>query len=497
MTAKKTIFSLRKALGKIAGKQYGYFSTKQAIAAGYIISVHHYHIIKKNWLRISIGLFRLPDYPDSMESDFTKWCLWSRNQQDQPQGVISHNSALSLHGFTDYNPKAVHLTVPARFRKEIPDEVIIHKASLPLSAVESHGSFMVTRIGQTVLDMRKELEAKGEWDGIVEKVVTEGRLSREEMINLGLFSTPKMFSASNLSLEHSSGQEALSVFKQNIEQIHVPSSRENAYDPVSEGVWKMMYERAETFRRVSQRAFTLVELLVVIGIISILAAMLLPVLGKVREMARQSQCMSNQKQIGMAFQMYGGDNLGYISVATVGTYVYRQFVGYYEYNDTLGDYPGWGGRIYPYLGGKGSWRIYVCPSDGKSCDLTDRSSNGGNGTGASYGMNHGLGSSGGLGQIQAGGLPSDLWRKYSESKWPSKTCLLTQQKWYEGKAEVWPYGFLYRPWSSGIYLPVHNTRLSVLYLDGHVDSRFATDDCFTTATNPFNADGGEFWYIRW
>lgn len=58
-------------------------------------------------------------------------------------------------------------------------------------------------------------------------------------------------------------------------------------------------------------AFTLVELLVVIAIICILAAILFPVFSKVREKARQTTCMSNQRQIAMAFQMLTQDNKEY------------------------------------------------------------------------------------------------------------------------------------------------------------------------------------------
>ncbi len=57
-----------------------------------------------------------------------------------------------------------------------------------------------------------------------------------------------------------------------------------------------------------RRAFTLTELLTVVGILALLAALLLPVLGTVRENGRRTACQSNLRQIGLAMQQYLQDN---------------------------------------------------------------------------------------------------------------------------------------------------------------------------------------------
>src|SRR5947209_9384708 len=60
-------------------------------------------------------------------------------------------------------------------------------------------------------------------------------------------------------------------------------------------------------RRRLLHGFTLIELLVVIAIIAILAAILFPVFAQARAKARQTACLSNNKQLGLALQMYTQD----------------------------------------------------------------------------------------------------------------------------------------------------------------------------------------------
>ncbi len=105
----------------------------------------------------------------------------------------------------------------------------------------------------------------------------------------------------------------------------------------------------------SRHSFTLVELLIVIAIIAMLAGLLLPALNKARARARQSSCLSNLHQLGLAVNLYANDNRHYLPVAVLQPSA-----------DTNG-WPAIAVLLKPYLGAEPSPAL-ACPGDREPLD---------------------------------------------------------------------------------------------------------------------------------
>lgn len=109
--------------------------------------------------------------------------------------------------------------------------------------------------------------------------------------------------------------------------------------------------------------FTLVELLVVIGIIALLISILLPSLSRAREMGNQVKCLSNLKQIGNSFLMYANENRQFLPFASWndGSKLYREDWLWWQRIrfDRIGE-----SSIQPYLQfSTSNFEVLRCPSD--------------------------------------------------------------------------------------------------------------------------------------
>jgi prepilin-type N-terminal cleavage/methylation domain-containing protein len=122
---------------------------------------------------------------------------------------------------------------------------------------------------------------------------------------------------------------------------------------------KTMNYRENSIRH-KARAFTLIELLVVIAIIAVLLAILLPAMGKIKEMGREQVCKSNLRNVGIAVNMYLDDYDRKIP-NTGSSNQHRWF----EDDDVTYRRPGssqtyWGVFYKDYI--KGQTKIFGCPS---------------------------------------------------------------------------------------------------------------------------------------
>ena len=116
----------------IAQDQQGYFTTKQAIGAGYADNTHPYHVRAGNWVRVWRGTYRMTHFPSPEDGLMMACLLWTRGRDEKPLAAMSHQTALSLFELGDFNPAKIHMIVPPTFRRNSrpPKAVVLHRATL-------------------------------------------------------------------------------------------------------------------------------------------------------------------------------------------------------------------------------------------------------------------------------------------------------------------------------------------------------------------------------
>jgi hypothetical protein len=147
----------------IAEAQGGFFTAKQAEEAGVARPHHAYHVRVGNWQREHRGIFRLTQFPMPERSDLILWSLWSRNREDDDaQGVYSHQTALSLYDLSDLMPSKLHMTVPTKFRRsaDTPPILALHYGDLPRGEIEDREGYRVTRPIRAIVDASRDVSAE-------------------------------------------------------------------------------------------------------------------------------------------------------------------------------------------------------------------------------------------------------------------------------------------------------------------------------------------------
>lgn len=138
---------LRRRLFALASDQAGYFTAAQAKALGYSYQAQAHHVGAANWLRMNRGVFRLAEWIPDIHDDLARWTLWSRSR-----GVVSHETALAVHGIGEFESPRVHLTVPAGFTMR-DDATVLHRAELPPTDVIERIGFRATNPVRSIVDI--------------------------------------------------------------------------------------------------------------------------------------------------------------------------------------------------------------------------------------------------------------------------------------------------------------------------------------------------------
>jgi predicted transcriptional regulator of viral defense system len=179
--------STRKTASALLAKameQGGYFTAKQAKEAGYGYPHLEYHVSTGNFARVDHGLYRLTSIPPGENDDLIRLSLWSRNQKDEPQAVVSHESALVLHDLGELLPGEVHLSVPRKFRKEPPRGCVLHKAVLSPEDVEERNGFRLTTPVRTLLDVSAGGISQEQLEKAVVEALDRGLVRRSKLMEV-------------------------------------------------------------------------------------------------------------------------------------------------------------------------------------------------------------------------------------------------------------------------------------------------------------------------
>jgi predicted transcriptional regulator of viral defense system len=141
-------------LFETAAGQEGLFTTRQAAEAGYSPQLLVHYVRTGRAIRILRGVYRLVHFPAGEHDELVAAWLWSERA-----GVVSHQTALALHGLSDALSTHVHLTLPSAWRKRrfrVPADVVLHHADVPPEDRAWFGAVPTTSARRSLNDCARE-----------------------------------------------------------------------------------------------------------------------------------------------------------------------------------------------------------------------------------------------------------------------------------------------------------------------------------------------------
>lgn len=156
-------------IAEIAADQHGYVTQDDArrigVAAGTLARMGERGALE----RTSQGVYRVPLIPAGPLDQYMEATLWPRGVR----GVLSHETALELHGLSDVNPARIHVTVPRahRVQRAVPRLYVLHRADLDVDDLTEHEGIPIVTPTRAV----RECHAAGLGPALVEQAIADGR----------------------------------------------------------------------------------------------------------------------------------------------------------------------------------------------------------------------------------------------------------------------------------------------------------------------------------
>jgi predicted transcriptional regulator of viral defense system len=150
MTRASSTEPVWQSLYDVAASQEGLFTTRQAAAAGYSGPLLAHHQKAGKIVRVLRGIYRLVHFPPGEHEDLVTAWLWAESA-----AVLSHQTALSLHGLSDSLPAHIHLTLPPDWRQRrlrVPKGLVLHYADVPTKERTWVGAVPITSTRRTLDD---------------------------------------------------------------------------------------------------------------------------------------------------------------------------------------------------------------------------------------------------------------------------------------------------------------------------------------------------------